>query len=133
MIRVAIAGAGRMGQSIASLLEGNSELEHVGTWGRGDDLNALVAGADVLIDFSLPEATDEVLDSVPPERPKKRKDAKKRPRNTDEESSSEEVEAAVRQTIGTIYSELGQYDAAEPHLTAAAESFDRLLGKAGVK
>ncbi len=64
MIRVAIAGAGRMGQSIASLLEGNSELEHVGTWGRGDDLNALVAGADVLIDFSLPEATDDVLDSV---------------------------------------------------------------------
>ncbi len=64
MIRVAIAGAGRMGQSIASVLEGNDNLEHVGTWSRGDDLNSLVAGADVLIDFSLPEATDQVLDSV---------------------------------------------------------------------
>ena len=53
-----------MGQSIASVLEGSDNLEHVGTWGRGDDLNSLVAGADVLIDFSLPEATDQVLDSV---------------------------------------------------------------------
>ncbi|MDJ0711617.1 MAG: 4-hydroxy-tetrahydrodipicolinate reductase [Woeseiaceae bacterium] len=64
MMRVAIAGAGRMGQSIASVLEGNDDLEHVGTWSRGDDLNALVAGADVLIDFSLPGATDQILDSV---------------------------------------------------------------------
>ena len=64
MIRVAIAGAGRMGQSIASVLEGNSNLDHVGTWKRGDDLNRLVAGADVLIDFSLPEATEQVLASV---------------------------------------------------------------------
>ncbi len=64
MIRVAIAGAGRMGQSIASILEGNSNLQHVGTWKRGDDLNSLVAGADVLIDFSLPEATDQILACV---------------------------------------------------------------------
>ncbi len=64
MIRVAIAGAGRMGQSIASILEGNTNLQHVGTWVRGGDLNALVAGADVVIDFSLPEATAQILDSV---------------------------------------------------------------------
>ena len=64
MIRIAIAGAGRMGQSIASILEGSSDLQHVGTWRRGDDLNSLVAGADVLIDFSLPEATEQVLASV---------------------------------------------------------------------
>lgn len=64
MIRVAIAGAGRMGQSIASALEGSDTMEHVGTWSRGDDLNALVAGADVVIDFSLPEATTQVLESV---------------------------------------------------------------------
>ena len=64
MIRVAIAGAGRMGQSIASVLEGSDQLECVGTWGRGDDLDELVANADVLIDFSLPEATDEVIDTA---------------------------------------------------------------------
>lgn len=64
MIRVAIAGAGRMGQSIASILEGHSNLEYVGTWKRGDDINRLVGGADVLIDFSLPEATEQVLASV---------------------------------------------------------------------
>ena len=64
MIRVAIAGAGRMGQSIASTLKSHEELEYAGTWGRGDDLDALVASADVLIDFSLPEATDEVVDTA---------------------------------------------------------------------
>lgn len=64
MIRVAIAGAGRMGQSIASVLEDHEKLECIGTWGRGDDLDALVARADVLIDFSLPEATDDVVETV---------------------------------------------------------------------
>ena len=61
MIRVAIAGAGRMGQSIASVLKDHDQLECAGIWGRGDDLDALVADADVLIDFSLPEAIDEVI------------------------------------------------------------------------
>ncbi|MDJ0750365.1 MAG: 4-hydroxy-tetrahydrodipicolinate reductase [Woeseiaceae bacterium] len=64
MIRVAIAGAGRMGQSIASVLDKDSQFESVGIWGRGDDLDALVANADVLIDFSLPEANDEVIGTV---------------------------------------------------------------------
>lgn len=64
MIRVAIAGAGRMGQSIASILESLDAFECVGNWRRGDDLDALVKSADVLIDFSLPEATDEVVDTA---------------------------------------------------------------------
>ena len=64
MIRVAIAGTGRMGQAIAAGLEQRNDLELAGLWGRGDDLDALVADSDVLIDFSLPDATVQVLDTV---------------------------------------------------------------------
>jgi 4-hydroxy-tetrahydrodipicolinate reductase len=64
MIRVAIAGAGRMGQAIAASLDAQDDMELVGTWSRGDNLDALVSAADVVIDFSLPEGTVEVLDAV---------------------------------------------------------------------
>jgi 4-hydroxy-tetrahydrodipicolinate reductase len=64
MIRVAIAGAGRMGRAIAKGLETFDDMQLVGTWGRGEDLDALVSDADVVIDFSLPEGTLEVLQAV---------------------------------------------------------------------
>lgn len=64
MTRVAIAGAGRMGQAIAESLEHQDDLVLGGLWGRGDDLDALVAACDVVIDFSLPEGTLQVLDAV---------------------------------------------------------------------
>lgn len=64
MIRVAIAGAGRMGQAIAAGLEAQDDLELAGTWMRGGDLEALVSTADVVIDFSLPAGTMQVLDAV---------------------------------------------------------------------
>lgn len=64
MIRVAIAGKGRMGQAIAAGLESHADLELVGLWGRNDDLDALVRQADVVIDFSLPEGTMQVVDAA---------------------------------------------------------------------
>ncbi|MDH3547955.1 MAG: 4-hydroxy-tetrahydrodipicolinate reductase [Gammaproteobacteria bacterium] len=64
MIRVAIAGAGRMGKAIEAGLDGQQDMEFVGFWGRGDDLDALVSSADVVIDFSLPDGTAEVLEAV---------------------------------------------------------------------
>lgn len=64
MIRVAIAGAGRMGKTIAAGLDGQQDMGFVGFWGRGDDLDALVSSADVVIDFSLPDGTAEVLEAV---------------------------------------------------------------------
>ena len=64
MIRVAIAGAGRMGKAIAAGIDAQPDLELVGTWGRGDDLDALVRDADVVIDFSLPDGTMQVIDAV---------------------------------------------------------------------
>lgn len=64
MIRVAVAGAGRMGKAIARGLDAQADMSLVGNWRRGDDLDALVREADVVIDFSLPEATAEVVAAV---------------------------------------------------------------------
>ena len=64
MIRVAVAGAGRMGQAIAGLIESRGDMQLVGTWRRGEDLDSLVGAADVVIDFSLPDGTVQVLEAV---------------------------------------------------------------------
>jgi 4-hydroxy-tetrahydrodipicolinate reductase len=64
MIRVAIAGKGRMGQAIAAGLGQHDDMELAGLWGKGDDLDELVANSDVIIDFSLPDGTAQVLDAV---------------------------------------------------------------------
>lgn len=53
-----------MGQAIAELVEAADDLELAGIWHRGEDLAALVAGSDVLIDFSLPEATVTVVQAA---------------------------------------------------------------------
>ncbi len=64
MMRVVIAGTGRMGQAVAAGVESEDDMELVGLWGRGDDLDALVRDADVVIDFSLPDGTMDVLRAV---------------------------------------------------------------------
>jgi 4-hydroxy-tetrahydrodipicolinate reductase len=53
-----------MGKAIEAGLDGQQDMEFVGLWGRGDDLDALVSSADVVIDFSLPDGTAEVLEAV---------------------------------------------------------------------
>jgi len=75
-VRIAIAGAGRMGRAILGLAGGSDDVGIVAVWVRnpdeadldvpGDvmvtgDLDAAVAGADVLVDFTLPEATSSVV------------------------------------------------------------------------
>jgi 4-hydroxy-tetrahydrodipicolinate reductase len=75
--KIAVAGAGRMGQTLARLVSDRDDLTLTAIWLRdstnpdiaadedvliSDDLNAVVATADVLIDFSLPEATRQILD-----------------------------------------------------------------------
>lgn len=50
-----------MGQAIAASIEQKSELRSAGIWRRGEDLDTLVETADVMIDFSLPAGTEEVL------------------------------------------------------------------------
>lgn len=63
-MKIAIAGAGRMGQVIAAIVEQQDDLELAGLWDRGGDLDALVSAADVVVDFSLPAGTEKVLDAV---------------------------------------------------------------------
>jgi len=50
-----------MGQALSRSIETQADLQMTGLWGRGDDLDEIVANSDVLIDFSLPEANDEVV------------------------------------------------------------------------
>jgi 4-hydroxy-tetrahydrodipicolinate reductase len=63
-LSIGIAGAGRMGQRIAARLDSRPGLELAGIWRRGEDLDAIVATADVVIDFSLPEGTEQVLEAA---------------------------------------------------------------------
>ena len=53
-----------MGQAIASLVDAADDLSIAGVWKRGDDIDALAGSSDVLIDFSLPEATDQIISAA---------------------------------------------------------------------
>ena len=53
-----------MGQAIARRLAERADLGLVGIWARDTDLDALVEAADVVIDFSLPNGTEKVLQAV---------------------------------------------------------------------
>ncbi|MGQ3054621.1 MAG: 4-hydroxy-tetrahydrodipicolinate reductase [Roseateles sp.] len=58
MIKVAIAGAsGRMGQMLVAAVQAADDCTLHAALSRGDDLALRLAGADVLIDFTRPEAT----------------------------------------------------------------------------
>lgn len=53
-----------MGRAVAAIAERSDGLRLAGIWRRGDDLCGLAESADVLIDFSLPEGTERVMDVV---------------------------------------------------------------------
>jgi 4-hydroxy-tetrahydrodipicolinate reductase len=60
-VRVIICGAkGRMGRALVSCAQTDPELQLVGEVDAGDDLSKLVAGADVIVDFSTREATEPI-------------------------------------------------------------------------
>lgn len=50
-----------MGQAIAASIAQRPDLELAGVWARDGDIDKVVAAADVVIDFSLPEGTAEVI------------------------------------------------------------------------
>ncbi|KQW45754.1 MULTISPECIES: 4-hydroxy-tetrahydrodipicolinate reductase [unclassified Roseateles] len=58
MIKVAVAGAsGRMGQMLVAAVQAADDCTLHAALSRADDPRARLAGADVLIDFTRPEAT----------------------------------------------------------------------------
>jgi 4-hydroxy-tetrahydrodipicolinate reductase len=63
-LRIAVVGAGRMGQAIAARVAADPDLELAGLATRETDLDDLVAACDVVIDFSLPDGTEKLLGAV---------------------------------------------------------------------
>jgi 4-hydroxy-tetrahydrodipicolinate reductase len=76
-IRIALMGRGRMGQEILRCAAASDEYETAGVWVRENRSSGIDPGipvschlpdvlkeADVAIDFTLPDATDQVLDAV---------------------------------------------------------------------
>lgn len=63
-LKVAVLGTGRMGQQLMQVLDEAADYEIAGAWSRNTDIDlaALLAGADVAIDFTLPEVTREIAD-----------------------------------------------------------------------
>jgi 4-hydroxy-tetrahydrodipicolinate reductase len=60
-VKVIICGAkGRMGRTLVSCAHGDPELQLVGEVDQGDDLSKVIARADVVVDFSVREATAAV-------------------------------------------------------------------------
>ena len=60
-VRVIICGSkGRMGQALVVGAKTDPELQLVGEIDLGDDLGRLIAGCDVLVDFSFREATAKI-------------------------------------------------------------------------
>lgn len=50
-----------MGKAIARLVEADENLVLSGLWRRGENLEAIAGNSDVLVDFSLPEASSAVI------------------------------------------------------------------------
>jgi 4-hydroxy-tetrahydrodipicolinate reductase len=65
-LQVAVLGAGRMGQQVVKILEEAKDCRLTGVWSRDSetDLEGLLATADVAIDFTLPDATAEIISAA---------------------------------------------------------------------
>ncbi|WP_417595247.1 4-hydroxy-tetrahydrodipicolinate reductase [Parasphingorhabdus sp.] len=63
MTKIGIIGSkGRMGQALAAAIA-EADHSHAGGADQGDDVAALVAASDVLVDFSSPKALQATLDA----------------------------------------------------------------------
>jgi 4-hydroxy-tetrahydrodipicolinate reductase len=63
MTKIIITGSkGRMGQTLVSCAKSFRDLQVVGQIDQGDDLSAVIAGGDVVIDFSLHSATSGIIE-----------------------------------------------------------------------
>jgi 4-hydroxy-tetrahydrodipicolinate reductase len=60
-VRVIVCGAkGRMGQALIACAKADSELQLVGEIDQGDDLGKVIGKCDVIVDFSVREATPSI-------------------------------------------------------------------------
>jgi len=74
-LNIAVLGTGRMGQELMRAIASNDQFRLTSVWSRkkvsadeeilvSDDLAAVLFASDVAIDFSLPDATPQVLEAV---------------------------------------------------------------------
>jgi 4-hydroxy-tetrahydrodipicolinate reductase len=66
-LSIAILGSGRMGREIKRCIDDSSDLELAGIWSRSNrpnGLSMLLSDADIAIDFTLPEATEDIIRAV---------------------------------------------------------------------
>jgi len=74
-LNIAVLGTGRMGQELMRAIARNDQFRLTSVWSRkkvstddeivvSDDLAAVLSASDVAIDFSLPDATPQVLEAV---------------------------------------------------------------------
>lgn len=63
MTKIGIIGSkGRMGAALMTAIA-EAGAEYAGGADRGDDLSPLVAASDILVDFSAPDALEDILDA----------------------------------------------------------------------
>ena len=63
MTKIIITGSkGRMGQALINCAKNIRDIEVVGQIDKGNDLKAVIKGADVVVDFSFHEATLEIAE-----------------------------------------------------------------------
>tara|TARA_B100001059_G_C17801157_1_gene566265 strand:- start:390 stop:1046 length:657 start_codon:yes stop_codon:yes gene_type:complete len=53
-----------MGKALEQAVTSDKELEFAGIWRRGEDISQLLLDSDILIDFSLPEANEIILNAA---------------------------------------------------------------------
>jgi 4-hydroxy-tetrahydrodipicolinate reductase len=56
--------SGRMGQSVLAAIEAEEKASVHATHDNGEDLLAAITGAEAVIDFTLPQLTDELLEAA---------------------------------------------------------------------
>ncbi len=90
-LRIAVLGSGRMGQQLVQVIDDTSDCEVAGVWSRTTDssLAELLAVADVAIDFTLAEATHNILSA-----------AVEQPMSTEDLAASYEILADLHQRLG---------------------------------
>ena len=65
-LKIAVLGAGRMGRQVVRVIDEAGDCQVAGIWSRsaGTELATLLAGADVAVDFTLPELTQKIVDTA---------------------------------------------------------------------
>ncbi len=65
-LKIAVLGAGRMGRQVVRVIDEAGDCQVAGIWSRSaaTELAALLAGADVAVDFTLPEVTQKIVNTA---------------------------------------------------------------------